>query len=188
MINCRNSSSIMQHVVQGRTEKDGNNSSNTVGNFKLNYQFPIHCIKGTEVREYGYPEYDNIHDAITEALKSIKDQQGGRGITIIASCYVMDMIHSITQSSDKPPLVYSTWHAGVKRASEEEIKMWLKDRGNRHLVTDMSCAGGFEDSTVLVIDNRSCLDNLCLRAVSKLVIVRYRDITYRTPSSKSSKR
>ena len=69
----------------------------------------------------------------------------------------------------------------VRSASEEEMKTWLRDRGNRDLIADLSVSRGWEDVTILVLDIQggAGVENLCMRAVSNLVVARPRDKTRR---------
>ena len=62
--------------------------------------------------------------------------------------------------------------AEVTNATEDRMKKWLIDRGNTILVTHMSYCRGWEDHTIIVIDHGAGLDNMCMRAVSNLSIVK----------------
>ena len=62
--------------------------------------------------------------------------------------------------------------AGVTNATDERMREWLQDRDNTILVTDMEFCRGWEQSTIIVIDYGHNLDNLCMRAVSNLNIIK----------------
>ena len=69
---------------------------------------------------------------------------------------------------------------GVANATEEEIKMWLRDRPKTNLIVDLIYAKGWEDSVVMVIDFGHGSDNMSMRAVSNLVKIKARDIAHNT--------
>ena len=65
------------------------------------------------------------------------------------------------------------------------MKMWLSDRGNTILVTDLCNARGWEDCTMIVLADGAGDANMCMRAVANLSIVRAKDIRYKRKSVKS---
>ena len=91
----------------------------------------------------------------------------------------------MTRFSDQRPLYYlldiEARDAGVTCATEEEMKMWLSDRGNTNLITNIWMAAGSEDGTVIAIDNGVSVDNMCLRTVSNLHIIKCGDIKDKRP-------
>ena len=100
-----------------------------------------------------------------------------------------DILNTVTRFSHQRPLYYlrdvQAKGAGLTCATEEEMKMWLSDRGNTNLVADINMAAGWEDGTVIAIDNTSdgrSVDNMCLRTVSNLHIIKYEDIKNKRPT------
>ena len=172
----------MDHIVQDGQQKISENKNfGCESKVKINYDKAIHCIRGPDVTIYDSSEYTNVSDAVRDAINNITDRQGaGRGVTILwyAGWFsnTSDIINIVTEVSDKPPLCYFTDElasiAGVKSATEEEMKMWLNDRGNTNLVTDINAAAGWEDGTVIVFDNGRSVDNMCLRSVSSLHVIK----------------
>ena len=150
----------------------------------LNYDKAIHCIRGPDVTIYDSRKHTNVTDAVRDALHNITDRQATkRGVTILCGGYVKtsDIIKSVTEVSDKTPICYlsnsEARDAGVKSVTEKEITVWLNDRGNINLITTIEHATGWEDYTVIVIDDDGySLDNMCLRTVSTLHIIKYKDI------------
>ena len=92
------------------------------------------------------------------------------------------IIKTVAENCKQQPICYvpdyDAGKAGLTNATEEEMKMWLIDRGNRNLITYMGLAAGWEDGTVIVIDdsNGRSVDNMCLRTVSSLHFIKYWDI------------
>ena len=72
---------------------------------------------------------------------------------------------------------YDATKAGVTNATEERMKMWLRDKGSTILVTELRYSRGWESSTVIVLQNFGAnVDNICMRAVSNLTIIKADDI------------
>ena len=68
---------------------------------------------------------------------------------------------------DKDLLIPKYKEECIHSSTEEEMKNWLRDRGNRDLVADLSVSRGWEDSTVMVVDiqpDSVGVENLCVRA------------------------
>ena len=56
------------------------------GDTRLEYDEAPHAISGAAVRQYGYPEYSNVSEAVTAAISDISERQGGTsGLTIITN-------------------------------------------------------------------------------------------------------
>ena len=137
---------------------------------------------------YGPPQYSCTRTAIADAINKIaKRQQGTVGITILCSVDssdYRDILPIVAQCSGQEPILYTNDDSieektGARNASEEEMKMWLLDRGTRHLVTDLSMSSGWEDSTIIGIHcswSGVNVDNMCLRTVSNLTVIKYQDI------------
>ena len=55
--------------------------------------------------------------------------------------------------------------------------MWMKQHGDRDLIADLSVSRGWEDTSVIVVDfnKGKGLENLCMRAISNLFIVKARE-------------
>ena len=171
-------------------QKISTNSSGYVADtnnkVRLDYKKAIHCIRGSDVKMYDSSNYTNTSDAIREAIHNINTKQSSnRGITVLYnsySGYTSDIIKTVTRFSHQRPKYYlhdrDARLAGVTCAREEEMKMWLSDRGNTNLITRIDLAAGWEDGTVIVIEARdgASVDNMCLRTVSNLHIIKYGDI------------
>ena len=69
----------------------------------------------------------------------------------------------------------------------ERMKMWLCDRSNAILVTDLVNSRGWEDSCIIAVVGGYGIDadNICMRAVANLSIVRTGDIRWNIKSVKS---
>ena len=181
----RNSGEIIDQVVKDGQQKistnyDGYSNTNKV---RLDYKKAIHCIRGSDVKMYDSSNYTNTSDAIRDAIHNINTKQSSnRGITVLCNSYYVtsDIIKTVTRFSQQRPLYYGldddARRAGVTCATEEEMKMWLSDRGNTNLVADINIAAGWEDGTVIVVDDGRSVDNMCLRTVSNLHIIKYGDI------------
>ena len=183
----------MDHIVQDGHQKISNNKVFGAGDNKvrLDYKKAIHSIRGPDVTIYDSSKYTNVVDAVRDALNNITERQGQRGVTILYNGWsnrdIGAMIKTVTEVRDKTPIYYlhdyAASVAGVKSATEEEMKMWLNDRGNRNLVTDHAMVAGWEDTTLIALHDRivgrSNIDNLCLRCVSSLHLIKYRDIKYK---------
>ena len=159
--------------------------SQTGGSCRLDYQVPSHSIKGPEVVELVSNNYEeishNFEEAIFEGLKKARDKQRKRGVTIILSLNVtsvdiMALVEAITKSGRPYPLIYMhsnrlKYNEKVNHAWSKPIRMWLEKRDERDLITDLPTVRGWEDDTVLVLDDCAVnIENLCLRAISNLVI------------------
>jgi len=154
------------------------------GDTRLEYDEAPHAITGAEVRQYGPPEYSDVREAVTAAINDISERQGGTsGITIICND-VYDNIVSVVKllrQLSHDTIFYITdivaSDAGVTAATETQMKKWLSDRGNTILVTEMYYCRGWEDNTVIVVnDGDGDDDNMCMRAVANLAIVKSVDI------------
>ena len=155
---------------------------------RLDYRIAPHCIQGAKVSVYGRTQYSR--KTITDAINKIsKRQHGARGITILCrveSGDYQDILPIVAKCSGQEPIVYTNDDnedkTGARNATEEEMKMWLRDRGTRHLVTDLSMSSGWEDSTIIGIhygSDRGYVDNMYLRAVSNLTVIKYPDFNKR---------
>ena len=174
-----------QKICTNNLGYDGDNK------VRLDYKKAIHCIRGSDVKMYDSSNYTNTSDAIRDAIQNINTKQSSnRGITVLFnSGYVdtSDIIKTVTRFSHQRPLYYlpdyDARRAGVTCATEEEMKMWLSDRGNTNLITTIHLAAGWEDGSVIVIDNDGgSVDNMCLRTVSNLHIIKYEDIKNKRPT------
>ena len=136
-------------------------------------------IDGPSLSMYGPPEFPNLIDAVKAGLEEVKKRQGSKGITIITRFLgqdvTADVVQGVKEVDREDPLLYISNHVaasvGLTNASEEEMKLWLKDKGKRDLVTDIYHVRGYEDSTVMVIDDGMGIDSICMRAVSHLIVV-----------------
>ena len=71
---------------------------------RLDYKKAIHCIRGSDVKIYDANNYTDISDAIRDAIRTISDKQGDRGVTVLWSrgwC-VDTVVANSTCSSEKP--------------------------------------------------------------------------------------
>ena len=170
----------MKYVLRDQTVKIYQNCfSGNGGDAKLDFVLPIHMIDGPSVSKYGPPEFPNVIEAVKAGLEEVKKRQGSKGITIITRFYYQDVtadvVEAVTEVGREDPLVYIindvAARVGMTNTSEEEMKLWLKDKGNRDLVTDIYHVRGYEDSTVMVIDDGMGVDSICMRAVSHLIVV-----------------
>jgi len=181
--------------VKDGQQRISTNDSYGVGNtnkVRLDYKKAIHCIRGSDVKMYDSSNYTNTSDAIRDAIHNINTKQSSnRGITVLFNSYgvnISDIIKTVTRFSDQRPLYYlhdrDASDAGATSATEEEMKMWLSDRGNTNLITTINMAAGWEDGTVIVLDDGydGIVDNMCLRTVSNLHIIKYVDIKYKRPT------
>ena len=145
------------------------------------YNEAPHAITGAEVRQYGPPEYSDVSEAVTAAINDISERQGGTsGITIISDGFtdIVSIVKSLRQLSHDTIFYISDINAskaGVTIATETEMKMWLSDRGNTILLTQMLYCRGWEDNTVIVVDYGYGVDNMCMRAVANLAIVKRKE-------------
>ena len=129
----------------------------------------------------------NISDAINDALEYIEQRHGQRGITIMCNGNLsLDDLKDFAKAVDQikhKSIFYINQYAdklGVTNATEEEIKMWLRDRPKTNLIVDLIYAKGWEDSVVMVFDFGHGSDNMSMRAVSNLVKIKARDIAHNT--------
>ena len=179
----------MDHIVQDGKQKISDNYDgydDEDNKVTLNYDKAIHCIRGPDVTIYDSSKYTNVTDAVRDALHNITDRQAtNRGVTILWNgWYIPEIINIVTEVSDNKTICYmpdiDASTAGVKSVTEEEMKMWLNDRGNTNLITDLRHAAGWEDNTVIVFDDGGrSLDNMCLRTVSNLHVIKYFAIKYK---------
>lgn len=191
----RNSGEIIDEIVKdGQQKISTNNTGYVVGNtnkVRLDYKKAIHCIRGSDVKMYDSSNYTNASDAIRDAIHNINTKQSSnRGITVLCNSYygsISDIINTVTRFSHQRPLYYlrdvQARGAGLTCATEEEMKVWLSDRGNTNLITNIWMAAGWEDGSVIAIDtygdglsSAGSVDNMCLRTVSNLHIIKYGDI------------
>ena len=116
---------------------------------RLDYKKAIHCIRGSDVKMYDSSNYTNTSDAIRDAIHNINTKQSSnRGITVLCNSRIgvdiSDIIKTVTRFSHQRPLYYlhdvDAREARVTCATEEEMKMWLSDRGNTNLITDIDQA------------------------------------------------
>ena len=161
--------------------KNSNSIYHDGGTTRLDYDDAPHAITGAEVRQYGPLEYSDPSEAVTAAINDISERQGGtRGITILCHVvyssdivYVVESLRQLGHDAIFYILDSHASRAGVTVATEDRMKEWLSDRGNTILVTDLVYCRGWEDSTIIVVDNGTrSVDNKCMRAVSNLSIVR----------------
>ena len=162
------------------------------GDTRLEYDEAPHAISGAAVRQYGYPEYSNVSDAVTAAISDICERQGGTSRLTILCDWNDDDIDSVVGSCKQlghDTIFYihdvDARGAGVTNATEERMKMWLSDRGNTILVTDLPYARGWEDCAMIVLADGFDDNNKCMRAVANLSIVRAKDIRDQSKSVKS---
>ena len=153
------------------------------GSTRLEYEDAPHAIRGAAVRQYGY-------NMVTAAISDISERQGGTsGLTILCnySGDVAPVVASCRQlGHDTIFYIYDDYasSAGVTNATEERMKMWLSDRGNTILVTDLCNARGWEDCTMIVLADGAGDANMCMRAVANLSIVWAYDIRKKRRSVK----
>ena len=154
---------------------------------RLNYDRASHSIRGCDVKEYHRSGNSSLKDAFRQAKQSIEDRQGKKGFTtIVNSVYgspsadYREILEVFKEAGDEPPIFYvrlsSELPRGERNATEDEMKSWLKERENRSLITDADVAAGWEDSTVIAIEDGygRGVDNMCLRAVSSLYVIKKR--------------
>ena len=151
---------------------------------RLNYDRASHSIRGCDVKEYHRSDNNSIKDAFRQAKQSIEDRQGKKGFTTIVNSVYLDssifreLLEVFKEDGDQTPIFYvyfsSNLPRGERNATEDDMKSWLKERGNRSLITDTILAAGWEDSTVIAIEygDGESLDNMCLRAVSSLHVIK----------------
>ena len=158
------------------------------GDTRLEYDEAPHAITGAEVRQYGPPEYSNLGGAVTAAINDISERQvGTSGITIICHVYIggiASVLESLRQLSHDTIFYFTDGMAsklGVTNATETEMKMWLSGRRNTILVTEMYYCRGWEDNSVIALDHSGYGDNMSMRAVANLAIVKSRDIKSHKP-------
>ena len=191
----RNSREIIDEILKDEQQKTSTNysySGSDVISVRLDYKKAIHCIRGSAVKMYDSSNYTNSSDAIRDPIQNINNKQSSnRGITVLCNSTldISDMIKTVTRFSHQRPLYYlhdsEARHAGVTCATEEDMKMWLNDRGNTNLITNIVMAAGWEDGTVIVVDDGYDgvgVDNMCLRTVSSLHIIKYHDIENEMPT------
>ena len=183
----------MDHILPDEKQKIRGQFNDGLGSkVILDYNKAIHCIRGPDVTFYDSGKYTNVSDAVREALKNITDRQGtDRGVSILYNdngynSEPNDIINIVTEASDKIPLYYISdilaRASGVVAATEDEMKMWLNDRGNINLITSIQAAAGWEDISVIVIDNSRggvSRENMCLRTASNLHLIKYRGMKSR---------
>ena len=152
---------------------------------RLNYDRASHSICGCDVKEYYRSDNNSLKDAFRQAKQSIENRQGKKGFTTIVNTNYSslsddfrEMLEVFKEAGDQTPIFYVRFSSdlprGERNATEDEMKSWLKKRGNRSLFTDADLAAGWEDSTVIAIEygDGECLDNMCLRAVSSLHVIK----------------
>ena len=149
----------------------------------LEYEEAPHAITGPQVHLYEYPEYSDICEAVTAAINDLSERQvGNRSVTIICDGYEDEVVQvvKLLGQLNLDTIFYlfdkDARKAGVTNATDERMKEWLQDRGNTILVTDMELCRGWEQSTVIVMDYGHNLDNICMRAVSNLNIIKVKDM------------
>jgi len=146
----RNGGAIMDFTVKdGKQKIKGKNSNNSGDKIRLDYKKAIHCIRGSDVTIYDSSNYTNTSDAIRDAIKNISEKQTSRGVTVLCSGWerndTIKIVKTVTKFSEQPPIYYlddGAITAGVINATEKEMKMWLNDRGNRNLITNINMAAG----------------------------------------------
>ena len=167
-------------------------SNNVVGRYsvdtrvRLNYDRASHSIRGCDVKEYHRSGNSSLKDAFRQAKQSIENRQGKKGFTTIVNQYgrrlsddLREILEVFKETGDQRPIFYySDIPRGERKATEDEVKTWLKERVNGSLITDAALAAGWEDSTVIAIDDGDGrgVDNMCLRAVSSLHVIRKRSL------------
>ena len=148
------------------------------GSANLDYQVPSHSIRGPEVVEI---IAKNFKEALSKGLKKISDLQRESGVTIIPNqnmiIDIIELVRALTKSGRPYPLIYMNPEKlkhpeRVNFALPHEVLMWMENRDDRDLITDLTLARGWEDDTILVFDEGLvAIENVCLRAVSNLVVV-----------------
>ena len=114
-------------------------------------------------------------------LKKVRERTQ-KGVTIVTNVFnmsVLDLVKTIKESGRPYPLIYigqeNKPRNRVTNASSEEVKMWMKNRDERDLITELAHIRGWEDTTILVFEYGFDIENICLRAVSNLIIVSFDD-------------
>ena len=101
-------------------------------------------------------------------------------MTNIVNVSLEELVKSIRKSGRPYPLIYISherdkveYKTGLKLANSEEVKNWMENRDQRDLITELAVIRGWEDKTVMVINYDGMYDheNMCLRAISNLVLV-----------------
>ena len=153
----------------------------------MEYEVPSHIIDGAEVAEYGPPEYSSVSDAFHEGFRKVQQRQGNRGIVIICNGNIGELspddrediarvYHQIKENSIFYIKDNFADMLGVTNATEEEIKIWLRDRPKTNLLINLTYAKGWEDSTMVVMDTGHASDNMTMRVVCNLIKIKVKDI------------
>ena len=188
----RNSKNIVQKVTGGESKKVSKSEySYSGGNTIMDYEKVPHAIAGAKVRQYGPEEYSHVSEAVTAAIKDLCDRLCSSSFTIICDIFVEDIafvLRSLRQRGhDTIFYIHDKIAAelGVTSATEERMKEWLNDRRNTILITRLDYCRGWEDSSIIVIDNGQNVDNMCMRSVSNLSIVNANARAYEKASEKT---
>ena len=97
---------------------------------------------------------------IQNAMKIIEQRQGKRGVPILINMTgttdigeydrVVRLVKRGVAEAKRNATVYIR-HVGTGE-SEEDLRVWLKDKGSIDLIADLGVTKGWEDSTVVVVD------------------------------------
>lgn len=122
-----------------------------------------------------------IVDGVTQAMQLVKEREGSTGVVILGTLLPSEELlwikRGIKLSGRPDPLVYKTGLLGEDdTAAATEVGHWLDRAGegeeNRDLVACIYVSRGWEARTVVVLDRGILAENLGLRAVSRLVVVK----------------
>ena len=145
------------------------------GDVKLDYSVPKHSIKGSKVIELS--GFRHGRDCFEAGLKKVRErtQKGVTIVTNVVDLSVVDLVRCIKESGRPYPLIYAS-HQIKSTASSQEIKIWMEKRDERDLITELAHIRGWEDNIVMVFEyGYYDIDNMCLRAVSHLIILSLSD-------------
>ena len=178
--NPRNSKNIVEYVIRNARNKIlTKHCFGEGGDVKLNYSVPSYSIKGTEVTQLSGFVLEK--EGFEAGLKKVRERTQ-KGVTIVTNVFnmsVLDLVKTIKESGRPYPLIYigqeNKPRNRVTNASSEEVKMWMKNRDERDLITELAHIRGWEDTTILVFEYGFDIENICLRAVSNLIIVSFDD-------------
>ena len=143
----------------------------------LKLTIPDQLVEGTGVVKI---ESKTAEDGVEEAMRLLTKEEGKEGVAIL--CYnnspsvIADVVRGVEKAGRGKPLVYTMDH----QYSEAEVLGWFsgryKNRG-MDLVADMVTSRGWEAPIVVTVcrkgGNRA--ENLAMRAVSRLLVVTYKD-------------
>ena len=121
-----------------------------------------------------------IKEGVRQAMQLVQDREGASGVVILGTLALIEQVSWIKEGINavgRPePLVYTIFDNIDEGTLGAKLIEWLhrSERGEetRDLLACPFVSRGWEARTVVVLDCGNLAENLALRAVSRLVVVR----------------